>query len=337
MKMAALAQLTLFLACGPPPQSGPSRSTAASAETDTSSEAADENADAPSSSATDEAEAERFDAADVATRVGNAVRAGDYRAAAAVVEEAKAGPGGSSREGLRVIAYYEATLLAYQHDFAGAAHRIVAYLSNGGDAPDDPTGFFYQNGLIMVRLAEGNPEAALVECYETAELGRAGSWSLPNMDRETAVRLKELWHRAYVLRMLAERAAEPRKSALVAYANRSRRAYRALASTLEGYGDSIAVLDVYFAVLDGDKAAAAAAADRVDYANNGDLEDLYLTYMGFDFAGRSEQAEAVRERIRSSTSVYLAAPIVRRWLERDAANAATTKPAWTPRYPRGTP
>jgi hypothetical protein len=75
----------------------------------------------------------------------------------------------------------------------------------------------------------------------------------------------------------------------------------------------------------------ALAAARAVSADNGDVEDLYLTNMGLRFGGDAAAAAAVAEKIRSTGNPYVAVPIIRRWLENDAR--ATKRHAWTPRHP----
>lgn len=46
----------------------------------------------------------------------------------------------------------------------------------------------------------------------------------------TLVKLKEHWHRAYLMRMIAQTRPEPERQAIVAYAERAREDYVALAT-----------------------------------------------------------------------------------------------------------
>jgi hypothetical protein len=101
-----------------------------------------------------------------------------------------------------------------------------------------------------------------------------GTWGDPQ-GREMLAFQRDRWHRAYLTRMLAEsRTGSVKhfvKHALVAYARAALDEYRT-----RGFPDSVAVLDAYFAALDGKRGAALDAARRVDPAKDDDMEDLYL-------------------------------------------------------------
>lgn len=58
--------------------------------------------------------------------------------------------------------------------------------------------------MIALRTADGDLLGALVECEEMAKAGALGAWGRSDGDRMTLVRLKEHWHRAYLLRMIAQ-------------------------------------------------------------------------------------------------------------------------------------
>ena len=85
-----------------------------------------------------------------------------------------------------------------------------------------------------------------------------------------------------------------------------------------GFPDSVAVLDAYFAVLDGKRDAAPAAAKRVDPAKDDDIEDLYLVVVGLEVGGDHAAAEAVRRVMRRQGGVHIARAIMLRWLDLDA-------------------
>jgi hypothetical protein len=121
--------------------------------------------------------------------------------------------------------------------------------------------------------------------------------------------------------MLAETRTGSARQALVQYAVSAFVDYRARALSLGSNDESVAVLESYFAALDGNHDAALQAARRVDPAKDDDLEDLYLVVVGLDAGGDHAAAEAVRQRMRQSTGVHLARPIMLRWVERDAKGA----------------
>jgi hypothetical protein len=130
--------------------------------------------------------------------------------------------------------------------------------------------------------------------------------------------------------MLAESRNGSVKQSLVAYAESARADYAARARAIGGFDDSIAILEAYFAALDGDRDAAAAAARRVDAAKDDDLEDLYLVVVGLEAGGDHAAAESVRQVMRRSQNIYLAKPIMLRWLDHDVARDGVFTP-WHPK------
>lgn len=148
--------------------------------------------------------------------------------------------------------------------------------------------------MIALRTADGDLLGALVECEEMAKAGALGTWTPSDGDRMTLVRLKEHWHRAYLLRMVAQTLTGAERQAFIGYAERARQDYAALAAPLGALGDSIAVLDAYFAFCDGARARMREAALRVKVAEDDDIEDLYLVQLALDGAGDSDAAAAVR-------------------------------------------
>ena len=145
--------------------------------------------------------------------------------------------------------------------------------------------------------------------------------------------MKDLWHRAYLLRMMAERRTGAGREAMLGYANKALEAYTEIARPLPLYQDSIAVLDGLFAALDGNAEGALAAANRVNVEENGDLEDLFLAALAFHAGGDLASAEAVRARIEQSEAVYIAKPIMLEWLRR----IETGDGRFSPLHPAGQP
>ena len=148
----------------------------------------------------------------------------------------------------------------------------------------------------------------------------------PAEERETLAFQKDRWHRAYLTRMLAESRTGSAKQALVAVrAGRARRVPNA-----RGFPDSVAVLEAYFAALDGKRDAALAAAKRVDPAKDDDVEDLYLVVVGLEAGGDHAGAEAVRRVMRAAGGrAHLArdhAPLARPRREDDAARLHAVAP-----------
>jgi len=254
-------------------------------------------------------------------RVAPAIRAGEYRRAEEILEQAAADPRQAA-----MVAYYRSTLRAFQNDFEGAEAELQAYLARESTPASDPMRPTFHNCLMMLREADGDLAGALVEFHEMARTGAAGKWG---DEVAKMYALKEIWHRAYLYRIAAESADGAARAALLRYAEAARAEYTRTAIPPEEYADSVAVLEAYFALRDGDTEAALAAARRVNVDENGDLEDLYLTSIALAFGGDAEAAAAVRRKITGSEAVYLAAPIMRAWVEQDTSgNAALGR--WTP-------
>jgi hypothetical protein len=263
--------------------------------------------------------------------VTNALQRGDTREAAAVVERARQAPA-HAQPRPDLLAYLGATVHAYHQDFRGAATVLHDHILRVG--PTARAAFDFHNAMIALRTADGDLLGALVECDEMVRAGTVGGWTPSDMDRMTLVRLKELWHRAYLLRMIAQQRTGAEREAFLTYAERARAAYRDLAAPLGSLRDSIAVLDAYFAFCDGNRDAMREAALRVNTAENGDVEDLYLIQIALDGAGDRDAATALRTRILASAPTTVLTPVFLAWMRADDASEA--QPRWfSPRYPTG--
>jgi hypothetical protein len=263
-----------------------------------------------------------------------AMRAGDLARASQLLAELRASVAGKHPR-LDTVIYYEAAVHAYRGDFAGTAAIMSDHLEDDGVSADSGLGFAYHNALIMVRTAMGDLSGALVECSLMTEAGQGPPFSR-NADGRNFVLLKKYWHEAYLLRMVAAAmGAGWVHDGALAGARRAREQYRELSHSIGGYDDSIAVLDAFFAVHDGDRAAALAAARRVDASKDDDIEDLYLVQMGLDYGGDADGAAAVRERIAKLDDVSIAYPIMAMWTARDLGAAKGGPALWSPRHPCG--
>ena len=249
------------------------------------------------------------------TGATHALSAGDYSGADRQLDAAASSAGDNLH--LRyVVARYRATRFAYAGDFEAAATALVAVIPELAKHPESADEFWAHNGMMMIREASGDPAGALAEDDQATIAAARGSWEPAN--RETLAYLKDRWHRAYLTRMLAEERTGSAHRALVQYAEAALDDYRARARKLGTNEDSIAVLEAYFAALDGRREAALAAAKRVDPAKDDDIEDLYLVVVGLEAGGDHAAAEAVRRRMRQPGSVHLGRPIMLRWLDHDA-------------------
>jgi hypothetical protein len=244
-----------------------------------------------------------------------AVEVGDYAAADRQLAVASAAAGDDTHL-LYLVARMRATRFAYAGDFEHAAAALVAIIPELAKHPESSDEFWAHNGMMMIRECQGDPAAALAEDDQATLAAARGTWESAQ-DRETLAYLKDRWHRAYLTRMLAETRTGTARQALVSYAEAALADYRDRAHQLGTNDDSIAVLDAYFAALDGNRKAAAAAARKVDPAKDDDIEDLYLVVVGLEAGGDHAAAEAVRRRMRQPGSVHLARPIMLRWLDKD--------------------
>jgi len=205
-------------------------------------------------------------------------------------------------------------VVASDLDRAGAAFiEVIPTLAQHPELIDE---FWSHNAMMMIREAQGDPAAALAENDQATLCAERGTWMTPT-ERATLAFQKDRWHRAYLTRMLAESRAGSTKQALVEYARAALDEYRP-----RGFPESVAVLEAYFAALDGKPEAALAAAKRVDPAQDDDVEDLYLVVVGLEAGGDYGAAEVVRRQMRRPGGPSIARAIMLRWLDLDESPAA---------------
>jgi hypothetical protein len=219
------------------------------------------------------------------------------------------------------LAYLVARVRAARYvnagDFERAAAAYVAVIPTLAKHPELQDEFWAHNAMMMIREAQGDPAAALAENDQATLCAARGTWD--PRGRDTLAFQKDRWHRAYLTRMLAESRSGSTKQALVAYAQSALDDYRT-----RGFPESIAILDAYFAALDGKRDAALAAAKKVDPAKDDDIEDLYLVVVGLEAGGDHAAAESVRQQMRKTPGIHVARAIMLRWLDLDAKNRGFT-------------
>jgi hypothetical protein len=216
---------------------------------------------------------------------------------------------------LFVVALYRATRFTYAGDFEHAGVALGSVIPELAKHPELPDEFSAHNQMMIIRVAQGDPAAALAEDDQATLAAGRGTWA--PQDREILAYLKDRWHRAYLSRMLAESRAGAARQTLLRGAEAALSDYRTRARQLGTNEDSVAVLEAYFAALDGKREAALRAAKKVDPAKDDDLEDLYLVVVGLEAGGDHAAAERVRQRMRQRGEVHLSRPIMLRWLEHD--------------------
>ena len=245
-----------------------------------------------------------------------AVSSGDMATADKQIAAAAAAAGNDPHFAF-LVARTAATRWVQGGDFEKAGAALVAVIPALAKRPDLPDEFWSHNMMMMIREAQGDPAAALAENDQATLCAARGTWDPEH--RELLAFQKDRWHRAYLTRMLAESRQGSTKQALVAYAQAALDDYRT-----KGFPESIAILDAYFAALDGKKDAALAAAKRVDPAKDDDVEDLYLVVVGLEAGGDHAAAEAARRVTRAPGGVHVARAIMLRWLDLDSKGKGFT-------------
>ncbi len=223
-----------------------------------------------------------------------------------------------------IVARAKATRFVYAGDFEKAAAALGAVIPQLAKHPELVDEFWAHNTMMMIREAQGDPAAALAENDQATLCAARGTWDPENRDKLALQ--KDRWHRAYLTRMLAESRTGSAKQALVAYAQQALDDYEPV-----GFPDSIAILEAYFAALDGRKDAALAAARKVDATKNDDVEDLYLVVVGLEAGGDKAAAENVRAVMRRAGregSPHIAHAIMLRWLDLDQRADKKTFTPW---------
>ena len=235
------------------------------------------------------------------------------RATAGVAASAAAHPNAADS-----VAYVGATVAAFRGDLPRAQALLEARVPSAATRPADSEASWLHNELTWLRWAEGDLAGALTE---NAAMGAAIAASTLSDKEKGGLSLHYLWDRAYLLLDLADRATKADRAARLADAAAARAAYEKPAKAAHDH-DGMAVLAAYFAVRGGDGKTARTAAATVDAAKDPDLQDLYVLALAFDAGGDSKDAEAIRQRIRTSTNVYLMRPLILRQLILDAAPAS---------------
>jgi hypothetical protein len=216
-------------------------------------------------------------------------------------------------------AYRAATTALGAGELRQARELLSALVPEAKTRPGDDTEFWLANALTWVRWSEGDLDGARAEVESAkAALDHA---TLP-ADKARALRLHELWDRAYLSLERARREKGATRAKALAEADRDRGAYEALAKSADDH-DGMAVLAAFFAWVRGDGRAAAVAARKVDLAHDDDLRDLYVIALALDAAADHDAADRVRERICAGRE-YLMKPIIARAMRADGHPCAHT-------------
>jgi hypothetical protein len=241
---------------------------------------------------------------------GKAIAAGDAATADKQLATATAAAGDDAHLAY-LVARVRAARFVHTGDLERAAASFVAVIPTLARHPELRDEFWSHNAMMMIREAQGDPAAALAENDQATLCAARGTWE--PQERDTLAVQKDRWHRAYLTRMLAASRTGSVKQSLVEYAQAALDEYRP-----RGFPDAVAVLEAYFAALDGKRDAALAAARRVDPAKDDDVEDLYLVVVGLEAGGDHAAAETVRRVMRRQGGVGISRAIMLRWLDLDA-------------------
>jgi SnoaL-like domain len=198
-------------------------------------------------------------------------------------------------------AYEQATTAATKGDLAAAHDLLAAFADEASQHVDDDLAFWIHNQLTWIAWGRGDLEGALHE-VEAAKLFL--DRVTLGADKVRALRLHELWDRAYLL-------LEAKKAG----AEEARAHYEELAKTANDL-DGMAVLRAYFASNKHDGKTAMIAALLVDVDKDSDLQDLYVISNAFEAGGDHDHAAKVRARICTGR-VYLMKPLIVRQLARE--------------------
>ena len=221
-------------------------------------------------------------------------------------------PPPSTLDAIYKNAYETATVHAGAVPLEDAAKALLDAMSEAKRHPDADAEFWLHNELTWIRWAQGDLVRALAEVDAAGVTLDHGTLS---ETKRTALRLHELWDRAYLMLEVAMQAAPTTRAKAYDAAVAAKAAYDTLATTNHD-NDGMAVLAAFFFMHAGKPKEAAAAARRVDVEKDEDLQDLYVILRALDSNGEHEAAEAIVTRICAG-HVYLMKPLIVAQLARE--------------------
>jgi hypothetical protein len=244
---------------------------------------------------------------------------GQMAAVVKLIDEAVRPPPPPTLDAIYKKAYDAATAYAGINPLEEAAKALLAAMPEAKRHPDNDTEFWLHNELTWVRWQQRDLTRALAEVDAAGVAIDHGT--LPETKR-TALRLHELWDRAYLLLDVASAIAPkgPDRARAMKAAKDAKAAYDSLA-LLNHDADGMAVLEAYFLVNTGNAKGAAAAARRVDVEKDEDLQDLYVILRVLDASGDHAAAEGVLARICAGHP-YLMKPLILAELAREGRTCA---------------
>ncbi len=229
---------------------------------------------------------------------------GDTSAAAAAESFLKSGDLDKAAEVCKASAdpsiYACATVAAFHGDFDHASALIASQIP----AKRADQEFWAHNQLTWLRWASGDFAGALVETDQQ----RALALRVKDKKTQVALLLHALWDRAYLLRELASRQPKDSSGPTLRYAQAARAEYEKVGPKDGGRP----ILTAWFALLDGNGAAARAAVEKLDLKERDDVQDLYVIWRALKAGGNDAAAQKVEQMVKSSNNYYLGLALYRR-------------------------
>jgi hypothetical protein len=195
--------------------------------------------------------------------------------------------------------YECATAAAFRGDLDRAATLIASQIPQA--KPDGE--FWAHNELTWIRYAQNDFAGALVE----AEQQRASATKVKDKKTRLALLLHALWDKAYLLRELASRQPKESQAPTLRYALAAKAEYEKASPKDEG----VPIIEAWFALLDGDAAAAKKAIEKVDIDKREDMQDLWIIWRTLKAAGDDAAAQKVYAIAQNSKNLYLGLAIYR--------------------------
>ncbi len=226
----------------------------------------------------------------------------DGQFAAAEADAMRAAELAKSDQRRRIAAEYSAaTAAAFRGDLARAAEIFAGHVAAAGRDPEKE--FWPHNQLTWVRWAEDDLAGALVE----ADQQRATALRVKDKKKRLGLLLHALWDKAYLLRELASRQPKESRAPTLSYALATKAEYEKAKPDDEG----VPIIEAWFALLDGDGAAAKKAIEKVDFEKRDDVQDLWIIWRALKAGGDDATAQKVFAIAQNSQNMYLGLAIYR--------------------------
>jgi hypothetical protein len=197
------------------------------------------------------------------------------------------------------LVYECATAAAFRGDFDRAAALIASQIPQA--KPDAE--FWAHNQLTWIRYAQNDFAGALVE----ADQQRATASKVKSKKDRLGLLLHALWDKAYLLRELAGKQPKESQAPTLKYALLAKAEYEKASPKDEG----VPIIEAWFALCDGDGAAAKKAIEKVDFEKREDVQDLWIIWRALKAGGDDASAQKVFAIAQNSKNEYLGLAIYR--------------------------